>query len=172
MYDLQKQQYTVQQKLSDNKKIPKVGVFVQGGYGRPALDFLSNKFDTYYITGIRLNWNLTSFYTIKREKDLLEISRKNIDVQKETFLFNTGVSLTQQTNEIEKYRQLVNTDNSIIQLRQKVKTAATAQLENGVITAIDYLSYVNAEDQARRAMALHSIQLLMAQYNYQNTTGN
>jgi hypothetical protein len=57
-------------------------------------------------------------------------------------------------------------------LRQKIKTAATAQLENGVITAIDYLSYVNAEDQARRAMALHSIQLLLAQYNYQNTTGN
>lgn len=172
LYELQKQQFSVQQKMADNKKVPKLGVFLQGGYGRPALDFLSNKFDTYYITGIRLNWNLTSFYTIKREKDLLEISRKSIDVQKEVFLFNTGVTLTQQTNEMEKYRQLVNTDNSIILLRQKVKTAATAQLENGVITAIDYLSYVNAEDQARRAMSLHSTQLLLAQYNYQNTTGN
>lgn len=172
MYELQKEQFSVQQKLVDNRKIPKVGVFLQGGYGRPALDFLSNEFKAYYITGLRLNWNLASLYTIKKEKDILNISRKNIEVQKETFLFNTNVNLSQQTNDIEKYRQLVNTDNSIITLREKVKFAATAQLENGVITANDFITYVNAEDQARQAKALHNTQLLLAQYNYQNTTGN
>lgn len=172
MYDLQSKQFVVQQKLADTRKIPKISLFAQGGIGRPALNFLSNDVKGYYIAGLRFNWNLTSFYTLKHDKDILAISRKNIDVQKETFLFNTNITLTQQASEIEKYRQLLNTDNEIIALRLKVKTAALAQLENGVITAIDFLGYVNAEDQSRQAMALHNAQLLLAQYNYQNTTGN
>jgi len=57
-------------------------------------------------------------------------------------------------------------------LRNSVKNASAAQLENGVITAHDYITQVNAEDQSRQSLILHRVQLLLAQYNYQTTSGN
>jgi len=56
-------------------------------------------------------------------------------------------------------------------LKQQVKEAAKAQLENGVITANDYLREVNAEDQARQSRITHQLQLLQAQINYQTISG-
>jgi outer membrane protein TolC len=52
-----------------------------------------------------------------------------------------------------------------------VTDAAKAQLENGVITANDYVKEVNAEDQARQTLITHKVQLLQAQINYQTILG-
>jgi hypothetical protein len=57
-------------------------------------------------------------------------------------------------------------------LRGEIKNIARNQLENGTISAIDYVSYVNAEDQARQNLLLHQVQLLMVLYNNKTTTGN
>ena len=91
------------------------------------------------------------------------MNQKTVDIQKEVFLFNTNTQLKQQQSEVEKLQKLIATDNEIIDLRIKVKDAAKAQLENGVITANDYLREVNAEDLARQSLISHQIQLLQAQ---------
>jgi outer membrane protein TolC len=135
------------------------------------LNMLTNDFDLYYIGGVRFNWSLSNLYTKKKEKELVEINKRAVDIQKETFLLNTNTQLKQQQSEIDKLNQLVATDNDIISLRQEVKDAAKAQLENGVITANDYLREVNAEDQARQSRITHQLQLLQAQINYQTISG-
>ena len=68
-------------------------------------------------------------------------------------------------------QQLVISDNEIISLRKSVTDAAKAQLENGVITANDFLKEVNAEDQARQSLISHQVQLMQAQINYQTIAG-
>jgi len=73
---------------------------------------------------------------------------------------------------MEKYVELVKKDDAIISLRASVKAASSAQLENGVLSAHDYVTQVNAEDEARQSKILHEVQLLQAQFNYQNTMGN
>ena len=107
-----------------------------------------------------------------QSRALIDINRRTLDVQKETFLFNTNLTVKQQDAEIGKYQQLLASDDEIIDLRSKVKTTAMAQLENGVINGNDFLSQVNAEDEARQNKILHETQLLMSQYNQQTTTGN
>ena len=74
--------------------------------------------------------------------------------------------MVQQDAEITKMQKLLATDDEIIGLRVKVKEAAKAQLDNGVITANDYLREVNAEDQARQTKITHQLQLLQARINY------
>ena len=160
-----------QQKLIEARNQPKASAFVQGGYGRPGLNLLSNTFDAFYITGVRLNWSLGGLYNSKREKSLLDISKRTVDIQKETFLLNTQSQLKQQKAEITKFAELAASDKAIIELRSKITEAAKAQLENAVITANDYLREINAEDAARQALATHQLQLLQAQINYQLTTG-
>jgi outer membrane protein TolC len=160
-----------QSKLITAKNLPKASLFVQGGYGKPGLNLLKNGFDTYYIGGVRLNWSLGGLYTKKKEKELVEVNKKIVDIQKETFVLNTNSQLKQQQSEIDKLKQLVTSDNEIIGLRKNVTDAAKAQLENGVITANDYLKEVNAEDQARQSLITHEVQLLQAQINYQTISG-
>jgi len=160
-----------QSKLIRARNLPKTSLFLQGGYGKPGLNFLKNDFDFYYIGGVRINWSLAGLYTQKKEKELIKVNQRIVDVQRETFLLNTNTQLLQQQSEIEKFNQLIETDQAIIDLRMQVKQAAKAQLENGVITANDYVREVNAEDQSRQSLITHQIQLLQAQINYQTTLG-
>lgn len=172
LYDFQKRSYDVQNKLISTRNLPKFGLFFQGGIGRPSpVNMLSNDLSSYYIGGVRLNWTLSSFYTSGKERQLLAINQNMVNAQKETFLFNTNVTLKQQNAEIDKLQQLVSTDDEIIVLRASIKEASNVQLENGVITINDFLKEINAEDQARQSKLLHEVQMLMAQYNYRNTVG-
>ena len=172
LYELQKQVFDVQGNIVNTKNLPRFSLFFQGGAGRPALNFLSNDFDMYYSTGLRLNWNISSFYTSGKEKDILQLNRESVELQRETFLFNTNLTVQQQMNETAKTEALIKTDEEIIALRAEIKNTARNQLENGTISAIDYVSYVNAEDQARQNLLLHQVQLLMVLYNNKTTTGN
>ena len=57
-------------------------------------------------------------------------------------------------------------------LRQSIKKASLAQLENGVINTSDYLREVNAEEQARIQKMTHEIQFLFTQYNQKAQLNN
>lgn len=172
LYNYQSELFKVQNQLVSSKNRPRTSLFVQGGYGRPGLNMLKNEFDFFYITGIRLNWNLGSLYTTKRERELLQVNRRVVDVQKEIFLLNTNTQLKQQEAELEKLSQLIQSDQQIIDIRAQVKEAANAQLSNGVITANDFLKEVNAEDQARQSLIAHQLQLIQARINYRTLSGN
>ena len=160
-----------QSKLITSKNLPRVSLFAQGGYGKPGLDFLKNESVWFYTGGVRFTWPFGGLYTIKKEKQQTEVNKEMIDVQKETFILNTNTTLKKQWSEIGKYIQIEGRDEEIIDLRQQVKKASLAQLENGVITADDYLRMVNEEDQARQSLIIHQIQLLQAQINYLTTLG-
>jgi outer membrane protein TolC len=172
LFESQRAALALQSRLVGAKALPRLSLFVQGGYGRPALNMLSNKFDTYYIGGLRLNWNLTGFYTQKRDRQLVGVASSVVDIQKETFLFNTSLQSTRQQSEISKLQKLMETDQEAIAIRERIRTTAHAQLENGTLSATDYLNYLNAEDQAKQNLIVHRTQLLMAQYALQTINGN
>ena len=152
------------------KNLPKLGLFAQGSYGNPGLNMLKNEFSPYYIAGVRLSWNLGNLYTKKNETRLIDVNRNDIKVQKETFLFNTNLQVTQGNNEVEKLMKLMKEDDEIIHLRGNIKTSAEAKVANGTLTVIEMLREVTAEDQAKQNKSLHEIQLLMAIYNLKNIT--
>lgn len=152
------------------KLMPRFSAFVQGGYGRPALNMLANDFEGFYVAGVRLIWNLGQFYTLKNDRQEINTQRKIIDWQKETFLFNTQLQLTQQDTEIQKIKDLIKADEDIIRLRNNIKKAAEVKLENGVIAVTDLIREINAEDLARQNAAIHRIQHVMTSYNRLFTT--
>lgn len=171
LYDAQTRMLDQQNNVIRSRLIPKTSLFVQGGVGKPGLNLLDNQLKFFYIGGLRLNWSLTGLYTQKKEKELVKVNQQMVDVQRETFLLNTNSELKQQQSEIDKLQLLITSDNEIIALRHSVTDAAKAQLENGVITANDYLREVNAEDQARQTRITHQLQLIQAQVNYQTISG-
>jgi outer membrane protein TolC len=172
IFDLQNQLLVNQQNLLTAKNRPKLSVFVQAGFGRPALNMLNNDFKSYYIGGLRLNMPISGFYTLKNEKAIIQLNYDLIEAQRAGFLFNTNLQLKQQEAEVEKIQKLLNTDDALINLRISIRKTAAIQLENGVLQTTDYLHELNAEDQARQNKALHQIQLLMTAYSIANTAGH
>lgn len=162
VFKSQAQLNTSQLNLLRSKSLPKASAFLQAGYGRPGLNMLRNEFQWFSIGGLRLNWSISNLYTAKNEKELNAVAATSIAVQQETYLKNANAQVRQQLAEVEKFRQLIETDKGIIELRTAVKEAAAAQLEAGVITASDYVREVNAEDQARQALKAHELQWLQA----------
>jgi len=172
LFEAQSNLFENQKSMIDAKNMPKLGVFVQGGYGNPGLNMLKNEFSPYYVAGARLTWNFGSLYTKKNDKKLLDNNQQNIAVQKETFLFNTNLKMTQQSNEIDKIKQLMRDDDEIIRLRTNIKKASEVKVEHGTLSVTDLLRDINSEDQAKQSKVLHEIQLLISIYNYKNSTNN
>jgi outer membrane protein TolC len=152
--------------------LPKLGLFVQGGYGRPGLNMFTSEFSTFYIGGLRLSWNLSGFYTQKNNLSKIDVSKKNVEVQKETFLFNNNLITKQQQNDIEKLKLTLKNDDEIIGLRSNIKKSAEAKVTNGTLTVTDLLREINAENTSRQARALHEIQLYMAVYQLKYNLNN
>ena len=154
------------------RNMPRLSLFVQGGYGKPGLNMLSNDFEFFAIGGARFNWNFGNLYASKNESSLLVNNKNMVGVQQETFVFNTNLQMTQAWHEIQKTKELMQTDDEIITLRQRVKTAGESKYANGVYTVNDLIKDINAENQARQAKILHEIQYLMCVYHYYVIAGN
>ena len=172
LFSLQEQLLDVQKTQINKRMVPNIGLSFQGGYGRPALNFLSNEFATYYITGLKFSWNLSNLYTSRKEKLQLGLQQQMINSQKETFLLNNELTQSRQSTEISKYRDMIASDKEAVQLREEIKETAEVQLVNGLITTIDYIKILNDASRARQQLELHTIMLLQAQYNLKTTTGN
>lgn len=173
LFELQKKQIDESVKVASLKNFPRLFAFATVGYGRPGLNFLKNEFAPYGIGGLSFKWNLADFYskTLRNDLQILKNNAQLVDIQKDIFLLNTNVVVKQQSEELSKLEKLLEKDRQILALREKIKQTASVQLENGVMTANDYLIELNAENQARQNLVLHELQLLNANINLKTTLG-
>ncbi|MCF8296099.1 MAG: TolC family protein [Saprospiraceae bacterium] len=172
LFDFQKQKITASKKLISTKTRPKMYGFGQVGYGNPGLNMFSEGFNSYYIVGARISWNIWDWNQSKTDKKILDIQNKIIDSKKETFEKNIKIAGENSISAISNYELLIQKDNEIIELRTKIKETAASQLANGVITSSEYISELNAETQAKLNLQYHKIQLTKAKINYLTITGN
>ena len=101
----------------------------------------------------------------------MDVNSKLVDTQQDLFLFNTKLSQRQSSSEVTKLQELIKIDDQLIGLRARIKETAKAQLDNGVISANEYLRELNAEDQVKQNLFLHKTQLMMAVYSYNSISG-
>ncbi|TNE72114.1 TolC family protein [bacterium] len=172
LFASQQHMLSAQSSILKTKTYPRFNLFLQSGLGRPALNMLDNDMAFYYIGGLRLQWNLSSYYTQSKEQKVIGIQQSKIESQKEAFVFNTQLQLTQQSIEMEKWQQLILVDKEQLSLREKIKQTASTQLEQGTITSTEYISHVHAEESTRQNLVVHELQWLMAQYTQKLTSGN
>ncbi len=171
LFDAQKSTIQNQLGLIQAKTNPKLGAFVQTGYGRPGLNMLQNEFDWFSIGGVKLQWSLGGYYTAKKEKSMLQNQATMLKNEKDTYTLNNRIQLKQAGDEIEKLAKLIESDKEIIALRDQIKSTSLVQLNNGVITANDYLKEINEYDLANQAMIQHQTQLIQSKLQFQLIKG-
>ena len=171
LFDLQEQQLGLQIHFAQAPTLPKLSLFAQGGYGKPGLNFLDDEFSFYYIGGIKLSYPLWTGNTKKYDRNIYSMNITSSQIYRQNFILNSSILTSQYTGEIKKLGQLIEKDLMLIGLKKKLTSSASLQLENGIISANDYVSFLNQETEANINLATHEIQLLAAQINYMITLG-
>jgi len=82
------------------------------------------------------------------------------------------VSLKKYKSEISKLEGLIEKDKGIIELKSKILISISSQLKNGIITATDYLTELNSENQAKIMLKTHHVQLVQAKIDFLTLKGN
>ena len=172
MFEDKKALLDVRKRGLDVRNMPKFGVFVQTGYGKPALNMLSNKFEPYYIAGVRMVWNIGGFYTKSNDVRLIDLQKSMIQSSSDQFLYNINLKSTGERAKIEKLKSLLESDKELIELRTNLLNAAEAKLSNGTISTSDYLKELNNLDSARSSKVRREIELLGAINDLKNSLNN
>ena len=164
--DAQQQAMTVSEQLIKTKNQPKVNAFATGGYGRPGLNFLTRDFSFYAQIGAQVKVPLTHYYSksTSLEMQQIAVNKKKLEQLKNNILLATEVRLSAQEQEAVRLESLIETDNKIIELREKIRKIAEIQWENGVISGSEYIIELNNEDVARQNKIVHEVQLLQARF--------
>lgn len=173
LFDNQLKLAEVQEKALDTKLRPTLGLYAQGYYGYPGLnmfeDMISRKWSLNGIVGIKLSWNIGALYTHKNDKAKLKAQRELIENAREVFLFNNNLEQIQQTENVNRYRTMMQGDDEIIALRTNVRKAAESKLSHGIIDVNSLLREINNENAAKTQQAIHEIDMLKEMYNLKYT---
>jgi outer membrane protein TolC len=172
LYDLHKEQLSAGLQLVRSKRMPKAFGFATLGYGNPpGQDFFTDKFDTYYIVGGGIKWNIFDWNKVKNEKKVIALQQGILENRKKDLEDNLTRQLESKNAEISSLRILLETDTELIALRKRITASAESQYENGTITATEYLNEMNSEHQAEINYEIHKITLAMARIEYLNISG-
>jgi outer membrane protein TolC len=171
LFDIQRSKIKLMQSMVTTKWNPKIFAYGQAGYGRPGLNMLDDTFKSWWLFGAKLTWNPWNWNQNKNEKQILSIQNDILKTQQETFDKNLKISSQKDQGEIVKLTELLSQDDQVIALRSKITRAASSQLDNGVITASDYISRLNEETLSQLNREMHKIQLAKAQLSYLFTLG-
>lgn len=172
LYDMQVKNFEAENRRVSSALYPRFGLFITGGYGRPGLDMLKNEFSPYYLAGVRMSWNIGSFYTEKNRRRVIRNNIQSVEAQRETFLFNIRLDIAMKDKSIEKYVEQLKYDDEIIRLKTSIREASEKKMENGTLSGTDLMRDVNAEQMAIQDKILHEMELLSAIYDLKFATNN
>ncbi|MBO6586903.1 MAG: TolC family protein [Gracilimonas sp.] len=160
-----------QKKLVQTGKIPRISAFGSAAYGRPGLNFLNDDFHDYYMVGLRLNWNLMDFLNADEQNEVLNIRQKTIRQNEESFTLQLQTQLSRIEERIKAIKENIIHDKEIIEIRELVVAESSNQLENGVITATEYITELTHANRARLSLLTNEIKLVQARAEYRTALG-
>lgn len=151
--------------------MPKIGLLGAGILLAPGLGNDGSAL-SFGVAGLSASWSLGGLYKNGNEKRLTEQSLNKINVQEETFLFNTKLQMTQTSASIEKQKAILAADEEIVSLRRSIRESYQLKYEAGASTLMDLLNATENESDAQVQKSLHEMQLLMTLSEYKITAGN
>ena len=147
-------------------RYPKVYGFGQAGFGKPGLNMLNDKFDSFYLVGVGISWNAFDWKKTSRQQQILGLQSETVKSQEETFARNIKLLLAQQQEQITKLETMAEKDIQIIELRNNIIKAAESKLKFGTLTSSEYIREVQGGTVARLNLEMHKIQLIEAKEKY------
>ncbi len=173
LFDVRQRQLEMSMGLLKSQRMPKAFGFAQAGYGSPpGNNFLSENPDFYYSLGAGIKWNIFDWNKNSNERKSLAMQQQLLGIKKSAAEESLQRLLTVRLSEIRALREAAGRDDELIGLRKKISGVAASQLNNGTITASQYLAELNSEKQAVIAAEARRISIARAEVDYIYITGH
>jgi len=171
VFGLMQQKLEATKRLSVSKDMPKVYGFGTAGYGNPGYNFFKEGSAFFATVGAKVTWNFWNWHQTSREKQILDLNSNIIENQKNAYDLSNKAQVQQYLADVQKADELIKSDEEIIKLRKSITLSAASQLENGTLTATEFVTEQLAEEQALLTRNLHKMQLLQSKALYKAATG-
>jgi len=172
MFDLKKEQLDAAIKMTQTKRMPKAFGFATVGYGYPpGQNFFANSFDAYYVLGAGIKWNIFDWDKTKNEKQVINIQREIIENRKTDMTNNLKRALDAKMSEINSLTEMIKSDAELLELKKRISQTAESQYDNGIITAAEYMTELNAEKNVAINSDIRKLKLALACVEYMNISG-
>jgi outer membrane protein TolC len=153
------------------RELPRVSAFARGGYGRPGLNPLATKFDTYWLGGLQLEWNPWSWGTNGRDRQILDLQQRVIETEEAAFAAAMERAVIRDLADVDRLEASRADDRRIVDIREAVLREARARFREGVITSAEYVDRQTDVLVARLALANHETELAAARARFLTTLG-
>lgn len=163
LFDAQIESIKASIELTKVSLMPKITAFGQGGIGKPGPNIFNDSFSPYFIVGIQGRWQLWDWNRSKRDRQELKLGIETIDESRKSFIRMQYLQIAQQRARIHTIQEQLAIDDEIIALRESVVKSTSSQLDNGVITATEFLIELNAAHQSKLQRRIREIELYKAQ---------
>lgn len=153
--------------------MPRFSLFAQGLYGYPGLnmfeDMMEYRWRPNFYVGVRFQWNISAFYTKRNTERRLDASVRQVELQRETFLYGNRLEQVRLNADIEQMRKILEDDDRLINIRTSIREASESQLRNGTLLISDLLRDINDEHRARIDKSIHELEYLKKLYEMRYT---
>ena len=124
------------------------------------------------MVGAGLRWNIWDWNSTNRDRQVIEHQQNMLQNQRSTFDKELESMRVQEEAKIEQYMNSMKLEEEVLQLQIKISEHAAVKLENGTITATEYIMELNKESIARINLAMHEVNLMKSIAHYLNIQGN
>jgi len=160
-----------QQDLAAAAERPQLSAFGRAGYGKPGLNFINDQFETYALGGVQLQWKAWTWGAADRERQAAGLQRAIVDAEEAAFTDGLRRAIQLDLATIDRLQNALASDDRIVALRDAIQTAARARLNEGVITASDYVDRETETLGAQFDRARHRVELAQARARVLTTLG-
>lgn len=170
-FDRARDRATRQQAVETAADRPQVSAFGRGGYGRPGLNFASDRPEGYALAGVQLQWKAWNWGTSDRARDILALQQTIVSAEEAAFTSSLRRAVQADLAAIDHLEASLPTDDRIVSLRENIDRSARVRLGEGVITASEYLDRRSEWLTAQFERARHRVELAQARARVLTTLG-
>ena len=132
-------------------------------------DMMEYRWRPNFYVGVRFQWNISAFYTKRNTERRLDASVRQVELQRETFLYGNRLEQVRLNADIEQMREILADDDRLINIRTSIREASESQLQNGTLLISDLLKDINDEHRARIDKSIHELEYLKKLYEMKYT---
>ena len=150
---------------------PRLSAFGRLGYGKPGLNQLGDKFDSYWITGLQLQWTPWSWGNTGRDRQVIALQRDLVITEEKHFTNSLRRAAEQDLVAIARLEAALAQDEEIIALRENILSETRIRYSESVITSAEYVDRQTDVLAARLARSTHRVELSQARAHLLTTLG-
>ena len=150
---------------------PRVSAFGRAGYGRPGLNPLNTRFDSYWLGGVQVQWTPWTWGTTRREREVLALQRQIVATEEAAFTEGIRRAVAQDLATIDRLESTLASDEQIIELRERIARETRLRFQEGVVTSAEYVDRQTDVLNARLARTAHRVELAQARARFLTTVG-